>query len=96
MHIGETLANDRLQNAKENVNVDPTVIIGKRGVKEERKERKKSKRTPPGINSPDITAPSGGTTRGWPITPGNMRRPSFVTAACNACGSTGKKDFFKF
>jgi hypothetical protein len=34
------------------------------------------------MNVPEMTAPSRGTTRGWAMTPGNIRRPSFVTAAC--------------
>jgi hypothetical protein len=60
MHEDETLANDRLQKQQGNVNKENLNVI----IKNRDRGKEKSKRTPPGINSPDITAPSLGTIRG--------------------------------
>ena len=44
----------------------------------------RERRTPPGISTPDITAPDGGTTRGSPAGVGTaMRNVSFMTAVCS-------------
>ena len=44
--------------------------------------------TPPGILTPDITAPDGGTMRGRPAgTATEIRRASLVTAVCSALGA---------
>ena len=56
----------------------------------------RERRTPPGISTPDITAPDGGTTRGSPAGVGTaMRKVSFMTAVCSvlrANSSSTNKD----
>jgi hypothetical protein len=50
-------------------------------IKYERKTDEHETRTPPGISTPDITAPDGGTTRGRPAGVGKaMRSVSLITA----------------
>jgi hypothetical protein len=50
-------------------------------IRYERKTDEHETRTPPGISTPDITAPDGGTTRGRPAGVGRaMRSVSLITA----------------
>ena len=77
MHEHEGLADNCLQQPRKLSQKNGTGRRWVCGV-----ERETMQLTPPGMNEPDMTAPSGGTTRGWAIALGNMRRPSLITAVC--------------